>query len=142
MTTVRKFAFASFLALTALNFAPSLASAQEAHGTFTLGRDVHWQNASVPAGEYRFSYDPTRPLGVLMLTRMGSASAGFIIMVPNTDFAEGSGSARIVLNTSAAATYVTDMQLPEFGMALHFNAPRPTERQMAKAATTTMAAAQ
>jgi hypothetical protein len=142
MTTLRRFVFAALLALTALNFAPSLASAQEAHGTFLLGRDVHWQNANVPAGEYRFSYDPARPLGVLMLTRMGSASAGFIVMVPNTDFADGSGSARLVLKTSAAATYVTDMRLPEYGMALHFNTPRPTEKQMAKASTSTMAAAQ
>ena len=59
MTSIRKFAYAALLAFTALNFAPSLASAQEpARGKFTLTHDVHWGNASVPAGDYRFSFDP------------------------------------------------------------------------------------
>jgi hypothetical protein len=53
MTLIRKFAYATLLALTALNFAPSLASAQEpARGKFTLTHEVHWGDAKVPAGDY------------------------------------------------------------------------------------------
>jgi hypothetical protein len=142
MTSTRRLIYATLLALTALNFAPSMASAQVAQGTFTLRHDVRWQNASVSAGDYRFSYDASRPLGTLMLRRTDRASAGDIIMVPDTDFAEGSGASRIVLNSSAGGTYVSDMQLPDFGMTLHFNAPRTTEKEIATAAATSVTAAQ
>ena len=61
MTTIRKFVYAAVLAATAMNFAPSLAAAQEpAHGKFTLKHNVNWSNAVVPAGDYEFSYDPYR----------------------------------------------------------------------------------
>jgi len=142
MSSIRKFTFAAFLALTTLNFAPSLASAQVAQGSFTLSHNVHWQNANVPAGEYRFSYDSGEPLGVLMLTKRDGGSGGYVIMVPGTDPMEGSGPDRLVLNTSASGSYVSDMQLPGFGVTLHFRPPKATEKQMARAAATTMAAAQ
>ena len=92
-----------------------------------------WQNANVPAGDYRYSYDANRPLGVLRLTRLNSAHAGFVIMVPDTDTLKGSGESRLMLNTSATGTYVTDMLLPDSGVALHFKTPRSPEKQMAKA---------
>ena len=54
MKSIRKFVYAAVLILSALNFSPSLASAQDAAGTFTLTHEVRWQNAMVPAGKYRF----------------------------------------------------------------------------------------
>src|SRR5258708_25370433 len=51
MKTIRRFAYAAVLTLSALNFTPSLAFAQDAAGTFTLPHEVHWQNAVVPAGK-------------------------------------------------------------------------------------------
>lgn len=123
------------LALTTLSFAPSLASAQVAQGRFTLRHDVRWQNANVPAGDYRFSYDSNRPLGVLVLTKVNGATAGFVIMVPDTDTMNGNGQSRLILNTSATGTYVSDMLLPDSGVTLHFRTPRSAEKQIAKAAT-------
>ena len=57
MKSIRKFAYATALMLSSLNFAPSLASAQDAAGTFTLTHEVYWQNAIVPSGEYRFTME-------------------------------------------------------------------------------------
>jgi len=142
MNSVRKFVYAALLALTTLSFAPSLASAQVAQGTFTLRHDVRWQNANVPAGDYRFSYDSDRPLGVLVLTRLNSARAGFVIMVPDTDTTESSGQSRLVLNTSATGSYVSAMLLPDSGVTLHFNTPKMGEKQIAKAASAPMEGAQ
>jgi hypothetical protein len=134
--------YAALVVLTTFSFAPSLASAQMAQGRFTLRHDVRWQNANVPAGDYRFSYDPNRPLGVLVLTRMSGARAGFVIMVPDTDTMQSSGESRLMLNTSASGTYVTDMLLPDSGVTLHFRTPRSAEKQIAKTATTPTEGAQ
>src|ERR1022692_4564241 len=55
MKSIRKFVYAAVLVFSALNFAPSLASAQDEGGTFRLPHEVSWQNVMVPAGDYRFS---------------------------------------------------------------------------------------
>ena len=55
MKSLRKFAFTAVLTLGALSLLPSSASAQSANGSFTLSHDVHWQNAVVPGGTYKFS---------------------------------------------------------------------------------------
>jgi hypothetical protein len=65
------------LTLSALNFAPSLASAQDAAGTFTLTHEVHWQNAVVPAGNYRFTMGASGPSELLTLTKITGSGAGF-----------------------------------------------------------------
>jgi len=61
MKSIRRFVYAALLVLSALNFAPSLASAQDAAGTFTLTHEVHWQSTIVPAGKYRFSTETRGP---------------------------------------------------------------------------------
>jgi len=142
-TTIRKFAYAALLAVSSLSFAPSSASAQEnARGTFTLSHDVRWQNAVVPAGEYRFSLDSDGPASMLVLTKLSGARTGFMFMVHNTDEIKASSNLnRIVLESTANGSYVSSMQLPEFGVKLNFAAPKAPERQMAKVGTTTMASA-
>jgi len=141
----RRFAFAAVLAVTSLNFAPSLASAQErAQGNFTLTHDVHWQNALVPAGEYRFSLNSDGVAGVLTLSKRSGARTGFMFMVRDTDDTKPTDHSRLVLQATPEGTYVSAMQLSEFGLTLNFTVPtQPTEKQMAKVGvTTTMASAQ
>jgi len=141
MTTIRKFAYAALLAFTALNFIPSQASAQEpAQGKFTLAHDVHWGKALVPAGEYGFSFDPAASPRLLTLTKLNGASAGFLIMVPMTEDTKPSDSSRILLQTTSDGSYVSTMQLPEFGMTLEFEVPsHPAAKQIALTTTTTAA---
>ena len=137
MTNIRKFVYATLLALSALSFVPTLASAQEpARGEFKLAHDVHWQNALVPAGVYRFSFEADGGMGMLSLAKMTGPRAGFIFLVGSTDESKPSDSSRLVLETTPAGSYVTTMQLPEFGMTLHFTVPsHATEKQVAKAGT-------
>ena len=137
MTTIRKFVYAMLLALSTLTFAPTLASAQEpAKGAFTLPHDVHWSNAVVPAGEYRFSYEAGGAMGMLMLSGMSARHrAGFVLLVSDTDVANPSDVSQLVLKTTPQGSYVTTMQLPEFGMTLHFPVPSHAEKQIAKAGT-------
>ena len=71
MTSIRNFVYAALLAATALNFAPSLASAQEAaSGKFTLTHEVHLGNATLAAGDYAFSFDPDNGTRMLTLSKL------------------------------------------------------------------------
>ena len=144
MTSIRRFFYASLLVLTSLNFAPSLASAQEpASGRFTLPHDVHWGKANVPAGDYRFSYSYNGISGVLALSKLDGARKGYLLLVHDAEETSLSGPSRLVLNTTSDGSYVSSMQLPEFGMTLYFPVPSQTsEKQIAKTVTTAMASAQ
>jgi hypothetical protein len=142
MTNTRRFVYAALLAATSLNFAPTLASAQEkAQGNFTLKHDVRWQNALVPAGEYHFSLNSDGVSGVLTLSKLSGARTGFMLMVHDTDDAKPLDRTRLVLESTPDGSYVSAMQLPEIGLRLNFAVPPHTpEKQMAKApATTTLA---
>jgi hypothetical protein len=141
MTSIRKFAFAALLAASALSFVPAAASAQEsAHGKFTLSHEVRWGSATIPAGEYAFSFDPDNASPVLVLSKLSGARAGYMVLVPATEDAKASDVNRLVLETTADGSYVSAMELPRFGMTLHFNAPSHSpEKQIAKAVTTASA---
>ena len=135
MTSIRRFAYAAVLAATTLNYAPSLASGQEpARGHFTLTHEVRWENARVPAGDYEFSYNGSSIDPILSLTKISGARASFMLLVPMTDSREAGGISRLVLEPTSAGSFVSTMQLPEFGMSLHFVVPKHSgERQIAKA---------
>jgi len=137
MTSIRKFVYATLLAATTLSFTPSLASAQEkAYGKFTLTHEVHWQNAVVPAGEYRFSLDSGGALGVLTLSKLSGVRTGFMFLVRDTEQATPSDHNLLVLQNTSDGSYVSAMNLPEFGVTLNFAVPPSTTgKQMAKAAT-------
>jgi len=134
MTTIRKFVYTALLAATAMNFAPSLAVAQEpVHGKFTLKHNVSWGNAAVPAGDYEFSYDPYQSTPVLVLSKLSGTRAGFMLLVTGSEGSKPSDSNQLLLETAADSSYVSTMQLAECGMTLHFNVPSHPLKQMAKA---------
>jgi hypothetical protein len=149
-TSIRKFAYATLLAFTTLNFAPPLSSAQEpARGKFTLPHDVRWENAVVPAGDYQFDYQAAGS-GILRLSKLSGDRAGFMLLVRDTDETvtetRTHGASQLVLETDAGTSYVSAMELPAFGMTLHFAAPshtgRATEKQIARSAGPASASAQ
>jgi len=143
MSSTRKFVYATLLALTTLTFAPSKASAQEpASGRFTLTHDVRWSNAKVLAGEYRFSFTPNGVSGVLLLTRLDGARSGYMLPVRDTEEAKPSDLSRLILNGMSGGSYVSAMQLPEFGMTLHFATPQIPEKQLARTVTAARASGQ
>jgi hypothetical protein len=141
MKAIRTYVYAAILAASALNFTPTSASAQEAaHGKFTLTHEVHWGSARVPAGDYEFSFDPDGGSRVLSLSKLNGTRAGYMLLVPDTDNTKPSNHNLLVLEATAGGSYVSAMQLPEFGMTLHFAVPsRVTEGQFAKAGTTAAA---
>lgn len=134
MKTLRNFGYAALLAVTIFNFAPTIASAEEpSRGRFKLTHDVRWENASVPAGEYAFSYDPDSISPVLTITKMDGPRASFMLMVPAKDLSSAKDTNALVLESTSAGSYVSTLRLPESGVTLHFWVPRPAEKQLAKA---------
>jgi hypothetical protein len=132
MKAICKFVYATLLALSALSFAPTPASAQEARGSFTLTHEVRWQNAVVPAGEYTFSVESRGPAELLVLTKVTGKGAGFIVLTPEVEAATFSEHSALVLVKRAGNSYVSSMSLPEYGITLNFTVPAET-REMAQA---------
>lgn len=136
MTSLRQLGYAVLLAASILNYAPNLAAAEEpARGRFTLTHDVRWENTTVPAGDYEFSYDPNNVSPVLTITKVSGLRASFMLMVPIREESKSMDSNRILLETSPEGSYVSALQLPESGVTLRFEAPRTAVKQMARAAT-------
>jgi hypothetical protein len=138
MNSIRKFAYATVLTLSALSFAPSLAFGQDAAGKFTLSHEVHWQNMVVPAGEYRFSVEPNGPASMLTLRKISGKGAGYVMLVRDIEDSKPSDMSRLEMVSRPSGSFVKQMRLPEFGMTLHFAVPEET-REVAQA-TATMAA--
>jgi hypothetical protein len=138
MKMIRKFAYATLLVLSAMSIAPGRASAQDAAGTFTLTHEVHWQNAIVPAGEYRYTIGANGPLDLLTLRKLSGSGAGFMLMA-DVEQSQPTGISQIVLVSRSNESFVSEMQLPDCGITLHFAVPpetREAPRRVASAAAT------
>ena len=143
MTSTRRLLYTALLALSTLSLAPSLAHGQEpVRGQFTLPHDVRWGDAFVPAGEYRFALQPEGPVGVLFLNKLSGKRTGFMLPVRGVEEAKPSILSQLVLENTAEGSYVSTMQLPEFGVTLRFSAPSYAgEKQLAAAVTASSAGA-
>lgn len=134
MKSIRRFTYAVVLFVSALNFGPSLASAQDAGGTFTLAHEVHWQNVVVPAGKYRFTVEPDGPAEMLTLRNV-DGRAGFMMLATEVEPSQSSEMSRLVVVSREGGKFVSTMQLPEFGVTLHFVVPAE-KRELAQSAAT------
>ncbi len=136
MTAIRRFAYAALLAFTTLSFVPTLAFGQEgARGKFTLSHDVRWENVTVPAGEYQFSLESDDVARVLTLNELNHNHKSFFLLAHDMEEAKPTDRNRLVLQTARDGTsYVSAMELPEFGMTLYFAAP--SAKTITAAATT------
>jgi hypothetical protein len=140
MKSIRKSVYAAVLVVSALSFAPSLASAQDASGTFTLTHEVRWQNATVPAGKYRFTVAVHGAAELLTLSKISGRSAGFMLPVTDTEASQPSDLSQLLVVFRPSGSFVSTMQLPEFGVTLHFAVPADP-REIAESAATTAASA-
>jgi hypothetical protein len=130
MTSIRKFVYAATLTLSALSIAPSLASAQEAHGRFVLTHEVYWQASVVPAGEYEFSFNANGSSDLLVVRKLSGAGPGFMMLVTDTSEAKPSDANKLILVARDGKSFVSTMDLPQAGVTLHFAVPSET-RQVA-----------
>ena len=125
MRSLSKFAYAAVLAVGIFSGQPSLAGAEEAHGTFTLSHEVHWQGVVLRPGAYSFSVNTNG--GLEFLTLRGTNGNTMTAMMPVTEFEsprQDAGSDQLVLVLRDGERFVSSMDLPQYDMTLRFAVPR------------------
>jgi hypothetical protein len=132
MKSIRTFIYTSALALSALNLAPGVASAQQARGSFKLTHDAHWGNQMVRAGEYRFTLVSEGPSELLVLRKVSGNGSSSMMLVRDTEVSKPTDISRLLLVSRPEGRFVSAMDLPEAGITLHFAVP-PATSVVAKA---------
>lgn len=135
MKSIRTFVYTSALALSTLYLAPSMASAQQASGSFKLTHDAHWGKQMVRAGEYRFTLESEGPSQLLVLSKVSGNRSSSMMLVRDTEVSKPTDISRLLLVSRPEGRFVSAMELPEAGITLHFAVP-PETSVVAKADST------
>jgi len=124
MRSIRKFAYAAVLGLSMFTLQPTLAAAEDAHGSFTLTHEVHWQKCVLSPGEYMFSIKAEGPSELLTLRGMNGTGTNAIMMVNDVESSKPDEvSSMLTLVSRNGQSFVSTMALPEYDMTLHFAVP-------------------
>ena len=124
MKTIRKFAYAAVLSLGILSIQPTLAAAEDPHGSFNLSHEVRFRNVALSPGNYTFSI--TRTVGgakLLMLRGTEGSSTEAMLLVNEVDTPKPDETSSLVLVSRDGQSFVSAMELPEFNMVLRFDVP-------------------
>jgi hypothetical protein len=128
MRSIRTFAYAAVLGLSMFTLQPTLAAAEDAHGSFTLTHEVHWQKCVLGPGEYTFSIKSEGPSDLLMLRGVNGTGTSAMMLVNDVESPKPDEvSSMLTLVSRNGETFVSTMALPEYDMTLHFTVPREHE---------------
>jgi len=125
MRSIRKFAYAAVLGLSMFTLQPTVAAAEEAHGSFTLTHEVHWQKCVLSPGEYMFSIKTDGPSELLTLRGINGTGTSAMMLVNDVESSKPEEvSSMLTLVSRNGQSFVSTMALPEYDMTLHFTVPR------------------
>src|ERR1700732_1193696 len=128
MRSICKFAYAAVLGMSMFSLQPTLAAAEEAHGSFTLTHEVHWQKCVLGPGDYMFSIKTDGPSELLVLRGINGTTANAIMLVNDVESPKPDEvSSMLTLVSRNGESFVSTMALPEYDMTLHFTVPREHE---------------
>ena len=128
MRSICKFAYAAVLGLSMFTLQPTLAAAEDAHGSFTLTHEVHWQKCVLSPGDYTFSIKCEGPSEFLMLRGINGTGTNAMMLVNDVEPPKPDEvSAMLTLVSRNGQSFVSTMALPEYDMTLHFTVPRESE---------------
>ncbi len=128
MRSIRKFAYAAVLGMSMFTLQPTLAAAEEAHGSFTLTHEVHWQKCVLSPGEYVFSIKTEGPSELLVLRGINGTGTNAIMLVNDVESSKPDEvGSMLTLVSRNGQSFVSTMALPEYDMTLHFTVPRESE---------------
>jgi hypothetical protein len=128
MRSICKFAYAAVLGISMFTLQPTLAAAEDAHGSFTLTHEVHWQKCVLSPGDYTFSIKSEGPSEFLMLRGINGTGTNAMMLVNDVESPKPDEvSAMLTLVSRNGQSFVSTMALPEYDMTLHFTVPRESE---------------
>jgi hypothetical protein len=128
MRLICKFAYAAVLGISMFTLQPTLAAAEDAHGSFTLTHEVHWQKCVLSPGDYTFSIKSEGPSEFLMLRGINGTGTNAMMLVNDVESPKPDEvSAMLTLVSRNGQSFVSTMALPEYDMTLHFTVPRESE---------------
>jgi hypothetical protein len=128
MRSICKFAYAAVLGLSMFTLQPTLAAAEDAHGSFTLTHEVHWQKCVLSPGDYTFSIKSEGPFELLTLRGINGTGTSAIMLVNDVESSKpDETSSMLTLVSRSGQSFVSTMALPEYDMTLHFTVPREHE---------------
>lgn len=122
MRSIRKFAYAAALGLSLLTIQPTLAAAEEAHGSFTLSHEVRCQNVVLRPGDYTFSVD-TKGSFEFVTLRGSNGGTSAMLMVNTVETLKPDQASRLVLVSREGQSFISTMELPKYDMSLRFAVP-------------------
>ena len=123
MRSIRKFAYAAVLAVSIISIQPTLASAEDARGVFTLTHEVRWQNCVLRAGDYAFTLKSMGRPTFLMLRGLNGTGTNAMLLVSDVEDAKPDDVSQLVLVSRNGQSFVSAMDLPDSEMTLHFDVP-------------------
>jgi hypothetical protein len=128
MRSICKFAYAAILGMSMFTLQPTPAAAQEAHGSFTLTHEVHWQKCVLSPGDYTFSIKNEGASDLLMLRGVNGTGTNAMMLVNDVESPKPDEfSSMLTLVLRNGQSFVRTMTLPEYDMTLHFTVPREHE---------------
>jgi len=127
MRSICKFAYAAVLGLSMFTLQPTLAAAEDAHGSFTLTHEVHWQKCVLGPGDYTFSIKSEGPSEFLTLRGIKTGTNAMMLVNDVESPKPDEVSAMLTLVSRNGQSFVSTMALPEYDMTLHFTVPRESE---------------
>src|SRR6266481_7212999 len=128
MRSICKFAYAAVLGLSMFTLQPTLAAAEDAHGSFTLTHEVHWQKCVLGPGDYTFSLTTEGASEFLMIRGVNGTGTNAMMLVNDVESSKPDEvSSMLTLVSRNGESFVSTMALPEYDMTLHFTVPRESE---------------
>jgi hypothetical protein len=136
MTSLRN-RFLTFVAagLLSIGLGASAAQAQAVYkGSFTLDREVRWQNATMPAGDYTFTVESTTRTKPVLVGGPNGQIFQLPLVTAQTKIADQS---KLILEWRGDNLCVREMDLGQVGLNIRYHVPKATENDklLAKAQT-------
>lgn len=121
------------VALAAICASAVPASAQAAfQGSFTLNKEVRWQNATLPAGDYSFTMNSASLPAIVTLNGPNGYQIVTALVVDRRESDESS----LIVEHRGKDSFVRELYLAEIGVRIGYHVPKaPKDKELAQVST-------